>query len=65
MLKKMITITIDKRGVQDILIASIDGLKSFPEAIKLFFHKQKYNYVSYIKAVIQLDMWLLKIKKSL
>jgi transposase-like protein len=30
---------LNNRGVEDILIASVDGLKGFPEAINLIFPK--------------------------
>lgn len=32
---------LNNRGVQDILIASVDGLKGFPEAIKAIFPHTK------------------------
>jgi putative transposase len=36
------------RGVQDILIACVDGLKGFPEAIEAYSHKPRCSYVSFI-----------------
>ena len=33
------------RGLEDILIACVDGLKGFPEAIQRFILKRTFNYV--------------------
>ncbi|WP_414858997.1 transposase [Nitratiruptor tergarcus] len=35
---------LNNRGVEDILIASVDCLKGFPEVIHAIFTKQKCNY---------------------
>ena len=40
---------LQNRGVEDILIASIDGLKGFPEAINSVFPNTKYSFVSFIR----------------
>ncbi len=40
---------LSNRGVQDILIASIDGLKGFPEAIKAIFIIQFYELLNHLK----------------
>jgi len=41
---KMIT-ELHNRGVRDTLIACVDGLKDFPEAIKSVFPRiQRFNY---------------------
>ena len=34
---------LNNRGLKDILIASVDGLKGFPEAIKAIFPKSGYK----------------------
>jgi transposase-like protein len=44
---------LNNRGIQDILIASIDGLKGFSETIKAIFTS---NCVLYIKLEIRYDM---------
>ncbi|EMF80187.1 transposase, mutator-like family protein [Leptospira weilii serovar Topaz str. LT2116] len=36
------------RGVEDILIACVDGLKGFPDTIISVFLMHKFNFVSFI-----------------
>jgi len=36
------------RGVQDIFVACVDGLKEFPEAIETLYPKRQYSCVSCI-----------------
>jgi transposase-like protein len=62
---------LQNRGVQDILISSVDGLKGFyPQGaprlkpFNPYSHRQKYNSVWYTKYVTPLNMSLLKIKTS-
>lgn len=43
---------LQNRGVKDILIACVDGLKGFPPSIPRF-QKLKYNFVSFIWCVTQ------------
>jgi transposase-like protein len=55
---------LQNRGVKDILIASVDGLKGFPEAINAVFPKRKYSCVSFTKYATASNLLLLKIKSS-
>ena len=55
---------LNNRGVKDILIASVDGLKGFPEAINAIFPKTEDNSVLSIRSVIRYAMWLRRIKRS-
>jgi transposase-like protein len=55
---------LQNRGVKDILIASVDGLKGFPEAINAVFPKHKYSCVSFTKYATASNLLLLKIKSS-
>lgn len=43
---------IKNRGVEDIMIVSVDGLTGFGDAIHAVFPKLKYKDVSCIKSVI-------------
>jgi len=55
---------LQNRGVNDILIACIDGLKGFPEAIQTAFTlRLKYSSVSFIWCVTQLNWFPGKITK--
>ena len=47
---------LQNRGVEDILIACIDGLKGFPEAIQSVYPIQPYSFVLYIRFVIPSNM---------
>jgi putative transposase len=40
---------IQNRGVEDILIASVDGLNGFPEAIESVFPKTEVQFVLFMK----------------
>ncbi len=52
---------LQNRGVEDILIACIDGLKGFPDAIQSVYPN---TAVSYIRYVIPSSMLASKIKRS-
>jgi len=41
-----------QRGVADILIACIDSLKGFDEAIRTIYRKPRYRPVSFIRSAI-------------
>ena len=49
---------LQNRGVEDILIACVDGLKGFPDAITLCFHKLMCNCVSCIWYATHSNMFL-------
>lgn len=51
-------------GVQDILIACVDGLKGFPDAIRSVYLDTMSNSVSYIRSVIPSNMWAVSTRKS-
>ena len=36
---------LQNRGVRDILICCVDGLKGFPDAIKVYSRKPPFSYV--------------------
>ena len=52
------------RGVEDILIACVDGLNGFPRQLKLFIPKQKSSSVSFIRSVIQRSLFPTKTSKN-
>ncbi len=52
------------RGVEDILIACVDGLKDFHRQSKLFIQRQRSSSVSFIRSVIPRSMYLTKTSKS-
>ena len=57
---------LNNRGLNDILIASVDGLKGFPEAIKTIFPKTEVQLcIIFIKSGILSVMWHLRTIKSL
>lgn len=41
------------RGIQDMLIACIDGLKGFPEAVEAVFPKTRANYASFTRSALR------------
>ena len=43
---------LNNRGVQDILIAAVDGLTGFPEAINSIFLKPRFSCASFIRSAI-------------
>ena len=45
------------RGVEDILIACVDGLTGFPEAIPPYIREPKYSNVLYIRSVTAQNMF--------
>lgn len=56
---------LQNRGVQDILIACVDGLKGFPDAIAAFFLRLPFNFALCIRYAILSSMWQARIRKSL
>ena len=55
---------LNNRGVQDILIASVDGLNGFPEAINAFFPKRECISAWFTISAIPLSMSLPKNQKE-
>lgn len=53
------------RGVQDILIACVDGLKGFPKAIQAIFPNTEVQLCVIHQIPIAFVMWQAKIKKPL
>lgn len=53
------------RGVEDMHLACIDGLKFFPDAIKKFSRRQPFKHALSIKFVIQSSISAQSIKRSL
>lgn len=53
--------SLKNRGVQDILIACVDGLTGFPQAIKQSSHRPKSSSASFIRFGIQRNMCLTRI----
>ena len=45
------------RGVEDILIACVDGLNGFPQSIEAVYPKQRFSSVSSIRSVIQRSLF--------
>ena len=43
---------LQNRGVEDILIACVDGSDGFPDAIAVSFLRQRFNVASFIKFAI-------------
>jgi transposase-like protein len=52
------------RGVRDILIAAIDGLTGFKDAIKVFYLIQKFSVVLFTKYETQQNISHIKIRRS-
>ena len=52
---------IKNRGVEDIMIVSVDGLTGFGEAIGAVFQKRRFNVVLCIKYVILLNLLTIRI----
>lgn len=52
------------RGVEDILIACVDGLNGFPQAIEAVYPKQKSSSALFIKSVIQRSLFPTKTSKA-
>lgn len=52
------------RGVEDILIACVDGLNGFPQAIEAVYPKQRFSSVSSIRSVIQRSLFHTKTSKT-
>lgn len=56
---------LQNRGVQDILIACVDGLKGFPDAINtVSILKHRFSCVSYIWCAIRLSLYRGRIKEK-
>ena len=52
-----------QRGVEDIQVASVDGLKAFPDASKQFIPKPRFSSASFPRYVRACGMFRRKIKK--
>ncbi|VFS39344.1 transposase [Escherichia coli] len=48
---------LQNRGVEDILIACVDGLTGFPEAINSIYPQTEYSCASFTRYVTRLNMW--------
>lgn len=55
---------LQNRGVHDILIACVDGLKGFPDAIKVFSRTQQCNFASSTRYVTPLNMSVASIRRN-
>lgn len=55
---------LQNRGVEDILITCVDGLKGFPEAIQSVYPDTVFNFASYIKSEIPSNTSVLRTGKS-
>ncbi|MDD3139148.1 MAG: IS256 family transposase [Lachnospiraceae bacterium] len=53
------------RGVEDILIACVDGLSGFPQAIEAAYPRQKFSNVLSIKSATPRNSFLTRISKKL
>lgn len=53
---------IKNRGVEDIMIVSVDGLTGFGDAIHAVFPKQRYSAASFIRSATRLNLFLQRFK---